>query len=145
MKIEVYCDGSGQTADGPGGFGYVVVVDGLEKTRGSGGIPSATNNVAEITAAIEGLQFVASDPSLFVNGNTYELVSDSQLVLNYATGKYQCKAYHLVPLYIKLRKVFQQLGATTRWVKGHSGDHYNEVCDSLAKAARSNLLRNEDT
>ncbi len=135
MKVEVYSDGSGQTMDGPGGYGYVVVVDGVEQHRGSGKIDKASNNVAEITAAIRGLEYVASQPTLATG--KIELISDSQLVLNYATGKYQCKAYHLVPLYISLRRVFNGLNATTRWVKGHNGDEYNEICDKLAKAART--------
>jgi ribonuclease HI len=137
MVVEVYCDGSGQTMECPGGWGTVVVVDGVEKLRLSGSISNATNNIAEITAAIMGLEAVAGDSTLSASRPT--LVSDSQLVLGYASGKYQCKAYHLVPLYIRLKKVYRQLEASTRWVKGHSGDHYNEICDKLAKAAREEI------
>jgi ribonuclease HI len=133
VKVEIYCDGSGQTGDGPGGWGFCVVVDGLERVRRKGHLPKATNNVAEISAAIEGMDYVLGDPQL-CGADDISIVSDSQLVLKYATGEYNCKAYHLVPFYIKLRKKFQQLKATTRWVKGHSGDKYNEICDELAKA-----------
>ena len=140
MKVEIYCDGSATTADLPGGWGYVIVIDGKEWQRQSGGLPSATNNVAEITAAIEGLStFVGlknSSGSPISPTATVELVSDSQLVLKYATGEYRCKAMHLVPLYIKLRNLYGKAGAKTRWVKGHTGDHFNEICDKLAKGAR---------
>lgn len=141
MKIEIYCDGSATTADKPGGFAYVIVKDEVEIHRGSGGLRSATNNVAEIQAAISGLEHTAQ---LMHNGvlpsdAEIELVSDSQLVLRYATGEYKCKAMHLVPLYIKLRKLYAQVGAKTRWVKGHSGNQYNEICDKLAKAARESV------
>jgi ribonuclease HI len=142
--IEVYSDGSGTTGDKPGGYGYVICVDGVKVREGSGHLPKATNNVAEITAAIRGLQDVIANlpapTNNIANGVSIEvtLISDSQLVLNFANGTYQCRKRHLVPYYIALRKVYGQLNATTRWVKGHAGDTHNERCDVLAKAAREN-------
>lgn len=143
MKIEVYADGSGTVKDAPGGYGFVVCVEGVKVAEGSGYIAKATNNVAEITAAISGLEYVAThDLPGVETGNKgcgaveVVLVSDSQLTLRYATGEYQCKKPHLLPLYLKLRKQFNALGATTRWVKGHAGDEHNERCDKLASAAR---------
>lgn len=140
MKVEIYSDGSGNTFDSDGGYGYVLVVDGAVNSSGSGYLVSATNNVAEITAAIEGLKAVLSykrslDAQLQSQMEVV-LVSDSQLVLGYASGRYRCKALHLTQLYLELRKLYQELNATTRWVKGHSGDEHNETCDQLAKAAR---------
>lgn len=140
MKIEVYADGSGNTFNSDGGYGWRLVVDGTLHSEGSGYLPSATNNVAEITAAIEGLKAAAN--YLSSNGvqsqgpHQVELVSDSQLVLGYANGAYRCKALHLTQLYIQLRKVYGDVKASTRWVKGHNGDEHNEGCDRLAKAAR---------
>ena len=152
MLIEVYTDGSATTAkkpttnhtttaDKPGGWAYCIVIDGVQWRSSSGFLKKATNNVAEISAAVEGLlcvdgfQMAGQLPS---DSDTTRivLISDSQLVLKYATGEYQCKAIHLVPLYTQLRFVYNRLGASTRWVKGHSGDKYNEICDKLAKAAR---------
>ena len=148
MLFEVYSDGSATTADKPGGYAYVICRDGVKIGEGSGHLPKATNNVAEITAAIRGLEALAVSREFQPNpgaddaqhgesdGNRVVLVSDSQLVLRYATGEYQCRKYHLVPLYISLKKIYRQLGAETRWVRGHSGDEHNERCDVLAKAAR---------
>lgn len=141
MKLEIYCDGSATIATKPGGWAFVVVLDGNEIHRQNGGLQKATNNMAEISAAINGLEwFIAAknngSPDL-ADVKEVELVSDSQLVLRYANGEYGCKAQHLVPLYIKLRNLYNASTATTRWVKGHNGDHYNEICDELAKAARA--------
>lgn len=135
MHVEVYCDGSATIASLPGGWAFVVLVDGIKVTEGSGHIPKATNNVAEITAAISGLEFVKNDPRLSA-ATSLTLVSDSQLTLRYATGEYRCKKPHLVPLYCKLRQLHTKLGFKTRWVKGHAGEPINERCDELAKAAR---------
>lgn len=140
MKVEIYADGSGNTFDSDGGYGWRLVVDGVLVTEGNGYLSSATNNVAEITAAIEGLKYAGTYISkLGVQLQATDqvvLVSDSQLVLGYANGNYRCKALHLTQLYIELRKVYGAVGATTRWVKGHTGDEHNEGCDKLAKAAR---------
>lgn len=140
MLIEIYSDGSGNTFDSDGGYGWRLVVDGNLIAEGNGYLPRATNNVAEITAAIEGLKYAAqylATPSIQSSSpHSVVLVSDSQLVLGYASGAYACKALHLTTLYIELKKVFKAVGATTRWVKGHSGNEHNEKCDQLAKAAR---------
>lgn len=140
MKVEIYADGSGNTFDSDGGYGWRLVVDGKLVDEGSGYLRSATNNVAEITAAIRGLERAVTyvtDPAVVAQGpHQVTLVSDSQLVLGYANGSYRCKALHLTTLYIELRKVFGTLKATTRWVRGHTGDEHNEGCDKLAKAAR---------
>lgn len=142
MLIEVYCDGSATTADKPGGYGYVVCVNGIKVHEGSGHLLKATNNVAEVTAAIRGLTYVATTDVQGVeniDGSTgcrIVLISDSQLTLNWATGQYRCKQWHLIPLVIDLRKIFIKLNAETRWVKGHNGDEHNERCDVLAGEAR---------
>lgn len=140
MKIEIYSDGSGNTFDSDGGYGYRIVVEGTLHCEGKGYLSKATNNVAEITAAIEGLKCVRSLQNNGILGkNAGEeiiLVSDSQLVLGYANGKFQCKALHLTSYYIELRTLYKELNATTRWVKGHSGDEHNEATDKLAKAGR---------
>ena len=140
MKIELYADGSGNTFDSDGGYGWRMVVDGDIRAEGNGYLSKATNNVAEITAAIEGLLYVKRYVGLpqIQSAGPHEitLVCDSQLVLGYANGAYKCKALHLTQLFISLKKVFTEVGATTRWVKSHSGDEHNEACDKLAKAAR---------
>lgn len=140
MKVEVYADGSGNTLNSDGGYGWRLVVDGVLSSEGSGYLAVATNNIAEITAAIEGLKsaatFISNTAAQHQGDIEVVLVCDSQLVLGYATGAYQCKALHLTQLYIQLRAAYRAVGATTRWVKGHSGDEHNDACDKLAKAAR---------
>lgn len=137
MKVELYCDGSSEgNSSGRGGWAYVVVADGVKVHEANGHLSVATNNIAEITAACEGLAWFLGPTGLHASATEVVLVSDSQLVLRYATGEYKCKAFHLVPLYIKLRKLYGQAKATTRWVKGHNGDTYNELCDQLAKSAK---------
>lgn len=135
--VQVYSDGSATTADKPGGYAYVIVTDGVVLESGSGGIPSSTNNVAELTAALSGLERVKE---LGLKYKTLELVSDSMLVLNYTNGNWKCKKMHLAMLHAKLRKLHEELKVNTMWVKGHSGNEHNETCDQLAKAERDKLM-----
>lgn len=135
--IEVYADGSGNTLASDGGYGWRIVVDGVLLEEGSGYLPQATNNVAEITAAIEGLTRASS--IIQQNGWTLAqvmLVSDSQLVLGYASAKWRCKAEHLKPLCQRLQFIYNCVDGETRWVRGHSGDEHNSACDKLAGEAR---------
>lgn len=140
-RIEVYSDGSGNTFESDGAWAFRICIDQVPHSFGSGYLASSTNNVAEITAAINGLKScrdTLKDLQVQRDDVQITLVSDSQLVLGYASGKYKCKALHLAPLYIELRKLHDELKCQTRWVKGHSGDEHNEFCDKLAKSTRNN-------
>ena len=140
-NIEVYSDGSGNTFDSDGGWGFVMVIDGVKKKEGSGYLTKATNNVAELTAAIQGLKYVdAYIQAAQLTSYEVTLISDSQLTLGYASGLYKCKAIHLGPLNIEIKGLYNKLNANTRWVKGHNGDEYNERCDVLAGEARANKV-----
>jgi ribonuclease HI len=137
MKIEVYSDGSGNTFDSDGGYGYHILLDEVFLEEGSGYAAKATNNTMELQGAISGLEAAKK----YINANQLKdvnviLISDSQLVLGYASGRYQCKALHLSSLYIQLRQLYKELNCDQLWVKGHSGNPGNEACDKLAKAAR---------
>ena len=139
--VEIYSDGSGNTADSDGGWGFVVVIDGCKQFENSNYVPNATNNEAELMAAIRGLEY-ATD--LIINQGInkddceFVLISDSQLVLNYTNGKWKCKAVHLKPKRDRLREYYNWCNLETRWVKGHSGNIHNERCDVIAGIARRN-------
>jgi ribonuclease HI len=97
MKVEIYSDGSSDgTSTGRAGWSYVIVVDGVKHSEGSGGFSVGTNNIAEIKGASEGLAaFERSDD--LRGASEVVLISDSQLVLNFATGNWRCRKHHLVP------------------------------------------------
>lgn len=139
MLIEVYTDGSGTSFGSPGGWGFVVVVDGVKVHEASGSEADATNNTMELRAAVEGLKYVKTNAQFA--GAQVTLISDSQLVLGFATGRWQCKKYHLALLAGTLNGLFKSLSAQDKWVRSHTGDKYNEECDKLAGAAREALKK----
>lgn len=147
MNIEVYSDGSATTLANAGGWASVVVVDGKTFKELSGHMPSATNNDAELQASVGGLEYVYNlliqdqEPQTPLSVSRYNitLVSDSEIILNWANGKYRFKQLDKIEQYNKLRALVLAMKVQTRWVKGHSGDQYNERCDYLANLARKNL------
>jgi len=143
MRIRTYTDGSATTKDKPGGYAWVLVVDGIKHSQGSGHLEKSTNNDAELTAAIQGLEaalnLICSDNTSFPQENEITLVSDSELILGWANGTYRFKQLDKMPLYEHLSRLVRKLKVKTEWVKGHSGNEYNELCDKLANQARLGL------
>lgn len=152
MKIEIYTDGSANSADKPGGWAYVIVHDGVKYGECAGHMAGASNNDAELEAAIQGLgnvlKFIIE--SVKANAETSQvnfdvtLVSDSQLVLGWASGQYRFKQMSKLHKYETLKRLARQLKLKTRWVAGHSGDEHNERCDKLANQARLSVNRKVD-
>jgi ribonuclease HI len=117
----------------------VIAPDGGEVAAHSGFIGHGTNQIAEITAAIEGL-------SRTPEGAQVELVSDSQYVLKGMTdwrAGWERKGFRNskgepvanLALWKQLFALADKRRVTTRWVRGHNGDFHNEQADQLATAA----------
>jgi ribonuclease HI len=124
--IELWTDGASTgRRDREGGWGWVLVKDDKYQTHGYGGHPKTTNNVQEVTAAIQGMWYCYDHD---IKGIT--LVSDSMYVLNSATGLW--KAQKNLELIAELQLLAQYLKIETRWCKGHSGVRWNELADRLA-------------
>lgn len=145
MKIDVYTDGSATVATKPGGYGYVIVIDGVKHSEGSGAMPLASNNDAELEAAIQGLKAVLmlriKDPAKYGQNTDVTLVSDSEIVLGWANGTYRFKQKNKMEKYQALKSLVSRLYVGTRWVEGHTGDEHNERCDELANIARKDYIR----
>jgi ribonuclease HI len=146
-EIVCYSDGSATMAKLHGGYGWVLVVDGIKHSEGSGHMPSASNNDAETQASIEALKAAYTlIYSIFPPTHTNVLVtlcSDSQIVLGWADGSYKFKQTEpeKIERYKQLSSLMAILNAKTRWVKGHSGDEHNERCDVLAGEARTGIKK----
>lgn len=137
-KYIVNTDGACKGNPGPAAWGVVIVADGNE-TELKGFIGHQTNQIAELQAAIEGLSHTPV-------GATVELVSDSQYTLkgltewrkgwernNWLNSQKQPVANQAY--WKQLFALWDARKVTTRWVKGHNGDPYNERCDALANQA----------
>jgi ribonuclease HI len=137
----VYTDGSCLGNPGPGGWAWAVV-DG---PFASGADQRTTNQRMEITAVLEALRRLL--PGTGPNG--VEVHSDSTYVVNCFLQRWwegwlrrgwknsQGKPVANRDLWEPLLALALDGEHEVRffWVKGHSGDHWNDVADELATAA----------
>ena len=123
--FEIYTDGGcSPNPGGNGGYGFVILQRGNEFLRGNGGYIGTTNNRMELMAAIVALESI-KEPS------TVLLHSDSKYLVYTMQGMYSKK---------KNRDLWNRLDQECRrhkkitfsWVRGHNGNKYNEICDTLA-------------
>ena len=123
--ITIYTDGSCLGNPGPGGWGAIIIYpDGNEKEL-SGSDLNTTNNRMELQSVIEALDFL--EP-----GSVIEIFSDSLYVINTITKGWKKKAN--MELWNELEKVIQKhSNISWNWVKGHSGDFYNEKVNDIAQ------------
>lgn len=141
--IEVYTDGSATTAEHPGGWAFRIVGNGQPIFESSGQMEKATNNDAELEAAVQGLKFLKEkydnagrDPK---QEDIY-LVSDSQIVLGWASGKFKVKQQAKLEKAKMLRQLVSDMNVIMKWVKGHGTDTHNIRCDKLARNARKGKI-----
>jgi ribonuclease HI len=139
-EVLVWTDGACQRNPGPGGWAALLCwEDGVVEER-SGGLALTTNNIMEMTAALEGLRAVPP-------GSRVCVVTDSRYLHDGMTAwmaGWKRKGWRTAagdP--VKNREIWIQLeGAAAEhehvrwhWVKGHIGHALNERADMLAVAA----------
>jgi ribonuclease HI len=119
----IYTDGSClKNPGGPGGWAFCILENSTEKYS-SGADASTTNNRMELQAVIEALKFAKS--------SEYMIYTDSQLVMNCATGKWNRKAN--LDLWEQYDRLKTRYKLHWTWVKSHNGDKYNSMVDELAR------------
>ena len=137
--IRIWCDGSCSPNPGEGGWGAIVERNGVREEL-SGAAAESTNNIMEMTAAIEALRRTPE-------GAKIQVTTDSQYVKNGITNwihgwkrKGWRKADGSAVLNQQYWRDLDDLASVRRlewaWIKGHSGHPENERCDELARQAR---------
>jgi ribonuclease HI len=139
-EVLIWTDGACQRNPGPGGWAALVCwQDGVVEEH-SGGLPRATNNIMEMTAALEGLRAVPPDSRVCV-------VTDSRYLHDGMTAWMAgWKRKHWTTAAgdpVKNREIWVQLDAAAsthehtrwHWVRGHIGHALNERADALAVSA----------
>lgn len=135
-KLNIFTDGACSGNPGKGGWGAVLVYNGIEKEI-SGAEMHTTNNRMELTAVIKALQLLKEPCEV-------ELTTDSKYVCDAVNKgwvygwkkkgwiKSDKKPALNVDLWEELLKQLNIHKVTFIWVKGHNGHPYNEKCDKLA-------------
>ena len=139
-SVTVYTDGACRGNPGPGGWAWAVPGG----PYASGADPATTNQRMEIAAALEALRFWTAQPV-----SRIEVVSDSTYVVNcfkdrWWQGWQRRNWRNSANKPVANRDLWEPLielalaseaRVTWRWVKGHSGDRWNDRVDELATLA----------
>jgi ribonuclease HI len=135
-KIEIYTDGACLGNPGPGGWGAILLY-GDHRKEISGAEVQTTNNRMELRAVIESLK-------LLKNSSELTIYTDSKYVIDGISSwikgwkKNGWRTANRQP--VKNAELWQQLDEEVtkhkikwQWVKGHAGNHFNEIVDQLAR------------
>ena len=109
MRARLHTDGGARGNPGPAGIGAVLVdMDGNLIGELAEPIGAATNNVAEYTALIEGLQLALRKGVTHV-----EVCMDSQLVVSQVKGEWKIKNERLKSLAVKAQTLLSKFETAT--------------------------------
>lgn len=142
--VRIWSDGSCAPNPGPGGWAAIIDRDG-QREEVSGAAAQSTNNIMEMTAAIEALRHtwpgerihVATDSRYLMDGITRWLPGWKRRDWRKADGG----AVLNRELWMELDALASRRRLTWEWVAGHTGHPENERADRLANAARERLKR----
>tara|TARA_B100000029_G_scaffold87238_1_gene77329 strand:- start:9909 stop:10337 length:429 start_codon:yes stop_codon:yes gene_type:complete len=135
--IKIYTDGACSGNPGVGGWGAVILIDKKDPILLNGGEKLTTNNKMELTAAIKALKY-------FENPETINLITDSKYVKdgieswisNWKKNGWKTAAKKPVKnkeLWEELDLQISKHNISWEWVKGHTGEIFNEKADFLAR------------
>ena len=138
-NILLYTDGACSGNPGPGGWGAVLIFNGIEKEL-SGANPSTTNNIMEITAVIEGLKALKRPCNVNIYSDSAYVVNcfEKDWINNWIKNNWVNSKKEPVKnkeLWLELYNLTKIHKVTFNKVKGHSNVKYNNRCDELARSA----------
>jgi len=143
-QVTIYTDGACSGNPGPGGWGAVLIYDGVEKEL-SGGQASTTNNQMEMTAAIEALEALKMPCAVILyTDSTYLKNGITQWMANWIRNGWKTASKKPVKnkdLWLRLTAALEPHDVEWRWVKGHAGHTYNERVDKLAVKERNKRMK----
>ena len=138
--IKVYTDGACKGNPGPGGWGVAIIIS--EKIVYLKGFNSkTTNNIMELTAVIEALKTINLKTTIKIyTDSKYVKLGITEWILNWKKNGWKTSSKKDVKnkiLWIELDKLVNKNKIKWEWVKGHSGNKFNEKVDELANEAIS--------
>lgn len=128
-EISLYIDGAADLNSKTAGIGGVIYRNNDELYSFSEYLDDATNNEAEYTALIRGLEHLIALDQLSVR-----IFSDSELVVKQINGEYRVKNPRMQKLYSQAMALFNQLD---QYTFSHVLRDKNTAADKLANVGRA--------
>ena len=142
-KVIIYTDGACSGNPGPGGWGAILMYKDTKKEI-SGGKKDTTNNVMELTAALEALKLLKFPCEVELYSDSAYLVHGFNQGWIYGWQKNNWKNSSKEP--VKNKEIWEEIYKMTQKhkvkfikVKGHSDNEFNNRCDEMARNAIKTL------
>jgi ribonuclease HI len=127
LELTIYTDGASRNNPGDAGAGIFILQDGKPVDRIARYLGTQTNNIAEYSAAIIGLEH-----ALKLGATSVRLHADSELMVKQLNGQYKVKNEGLRPLFLKAKELIAKIGKVE--VK-YIPREQNKEADALANKA----------
>ena len=128
MKARLFTDGGARGNPGPAAYGFVIEAeDGTVLAAEGKAIGTATNNVAEYSGLVAGLE-----KALELHVPRVEVISDSELMVKQMRGEYRVKNAALRGLHTEANALARRLEEVEY---RHVKRAHNELADRLVNEA----------
>jgi ribonuclease HI len=128
VKARLFTDGGSRGNPGPAAYAFVLEAeDGTVLDARGEAIGVATNNVAEYSALVSGLERAVE-----VGVDELEVVSDSELMVKQMRGEYKVKNRALQDLFLDASRLARNIRRVTYTAVRRE---HNELADSLVNEA----------
>ena len=133
MEMTIYTDGASRNNPGEAGAGVHILKDGVPVEGIARYLGITTNNIAEYTAAIIGLEHAVT-----AGAKQVKLFADSELMIKQIKGLYKVKNEGLKPLHTKVKELIARIGSVE---VQHIRREMNKEADALANKAIDEKIR----
>ena len=135
-KLEIYTDGACLGNPGPGGWAALIIDNNQERIL-SGNNEMTTNNRMELLAVIKALESVNHRLEITIyTDSKYVINGITSWIKSWKTNDWKSSSKTPVKN-IDLWKILdvnsQKQNIKWVWVKGHSGNNYNDKVDKIAR------------
>jgi ribonuclease HI len=133
VELTIYTDGASRNNPGEAGAGILITRDGMTIEKIARYLGRTTNNVAEYTAAIIGLEHAVK-----LRASNVKLFADSELLVKQLNGQYKVKNEGLKPLYKKAKELIAKISSVeVQYIPREQ----NREADALANQAIDEKLK----
>ena len=137
MDLTIYTDGASRNNPGEAGAGIFILRDGEPVERIARYLGTTTNNIAEYTAAIIGLE-----QAVKLGASSVNLNADSELLVKQINGQYRVKNEGLKPLHAKIKELIAKIdNVKVQYIPREK----NKEADALANKAIDEKILNPNS